>query len=779
MGEARRKRRLLEKANGKLDATRGALAESEVKAVEAKRNLDEAQRGLDQNRAEIDRITRHLQREIDDLCDRIGPTVLPKDDDAVAKFFVENDVETMDAETRDLRLAATIVPLIERQTDTCREVAAFLDTLDSEFVQVEDPLKLRLTAEIVAIVYARRLMTTSAETEGRFVPFKEMDFAKHMTPKSTVRHAKKALEAFLRAHEVGLSGPALKAKQKLDKVDPRVRLQIEKNLDADGKTRRDFELTRDNVMPAFETLYPEVLRHNRTAAFSKLFELIHADLLTASSFAGRELAVDVMAYILAERFVQDGIVNAFEETERGSHLFASKDGTKIKFNDTDPPLTGTAREAMLAFNELSYEDQIEFIKKAKNHSSENAPAAFAMVGDHESIQDAFDFAYGTILGEMSDEGIAKIATLMFVEEALLRKQRSATEDRERHSVSANGGISFGNLDKKPTPFLDHAQLWSDQELTRVGLSLWTNTYRLGACDQEVFVAAREVAKAWGKEARERGVKVNGSRENVVEAVVGWSAKWAVHAFQRIATSHTYAAALMCSDADRSILDDLEMQWHAFMVLVPDGILAYEDDRGVTVAYGRVLVASYDGAASFVLLNQDGGPSSHRIFVQIAENLADLLEIKEVEPIEAFETSDAELAATERARAQVQRIIVMAKRLVAGLLLALQNQDNFKSKTYPARENKKPREREEPTHRVVFVGSPLKIDCRKSVADYIRNGSPKKKGMPPQVQVLVRGHYKRQVVGVGRKGRKVIFIQPFWRGPEDAPILTRPKKLDAN
>lgn len=50
--------------------------------------------------------------------------------------------------------------------------------------------------------------------------------------------------------------------------------------------------------------------------------------------------------------------------------------------------------------------------------------------------------------------------------------------------------------------------------------------------------------------------------------------------------------------------------------------------------------------------------------------------------------------------------------------------------------------------------------------------------PPAIQRLVRGHHKRQVVGIGRSGRRVIWIEPYWRGPEDAPILTRPYKVDS-
>lgn len=254
-----------------------------------------------------------------------------------------------------------------------------------------------------------------------------------------------------------------------------------------------------------------------------------------------------------------------------------------------------------------------------------------------------------------------------------------------------------------------------------------------------------------------------------DSMVGtFAAKWAVHAFQRITTTHTYAAALMCSDADREVLDDLEIQWHAFMVCVPNGLLPYMDARGVEQEYNRLLVASFDSGARLILLNQNGFREEDRFSLTVfdAPTLADLLDVS-IDRHGPFEGQPDRLP----------RLVVMAKRLVAGLLLALQHQNNFKSKTYPARETRRGREpHTEPAHRVVFVGAPLKVDCRAKVADYIQHGHRRGKNTPPQVQFIVRGHYKRQVVGVGRTGRKVIWIHPFWKGAEDAPILTRPKKI---
>jgi len=122
-----------------------------------------------------------------------------------------------------------------------------------------------------------------------------------------------------------------------------------------------------------------------------------------------------------------------------------------------------------------------------------------------------------------------------------------------------------------------------------------------------------------------------------------------------------------------------------------------------------------------------------------------------------------------------KCLVLAKRLIAGLILSMSNADNFKSRSVPARNGTKKREAGvEPAHRVTMIGRPISIDCRASVRTYLEGTS--KKHAPPSVQTLVRGHHKRQVIGVGRRNRKVIWVEPYWRGPEDAPILTKPKRV---
>ena len=48
------------------------------------------------------------------------------------------------------------------------------------------------------------------------------------------------------------------------------------------------------------------------------------------------------------------------------------------------------------------------------------------------------------------------------------------------------------------------------------------------------------------------------------------------------------------------------------------------------------------------------------------------------------------------------------------------------------------------------------------------------GAPLTVRVRVQGHWKRQPHGPGKAERKIIWIQPYWRGPDDKtpPEATR-------
>ena len=71
---------------------------------------------------------------------------------------------------------------------------------------------------------------------------------------------------------------------------------------------------------------------------------------------------------------------------------------------------------------------------------------------------------------------------------------------------------------------------------------------------------------------------------------------------------------------------------------------------------------------------------------------------------------------------------------------------------------------------------LALTAHPAAARYARPRASGARRSAPSVQTLVRGHWKHQPHGKGRSERKYIFVEPYWRGPEDAPITVRPHAL---
>ena len=239
--------------------------------------------------------------------------------------------------------------------------------------------------------------------------------------------------------------------------------------------------------------------------------------------------------------------------------------------------------------------------------------------------------------------------------------------------------------------------------------------------------------------------------------------WAESGYPKLLTTHKYAAAMMSTDITRDSYEDIEIPWQAVVLVIPDGLITYPDG-GIPIT--RVVFAfhkaandgtPYGSAGVYISLCR-GDTHDRKMGFWVAGNVADGLFSEDV--LQEF---------NER----VRPLIIVVRRLLVGLLWTMQYTDNWKP-TSPTKSANNPIKRGPPAHRVVMVGRPIDVDCRKAVQTYIAGHSDQH--TPPSVQTLVRGHYKRQVIGVARSGRKVIWVEPYWRGPEAAPILARPYKI---
>jgi hypothetical protein len=679
------------------------------------------------------------------------------------------------------RLAGALLRYVESNHALCQEATGILREMDEENFAA-GRWENRYTAEILSILYAKRMTNeTATKQAGHWVPFTKLDWKKHMTPEETVYNAKRAIGSFLKAHETGLTGRALAAKNLIDSLPEQGRKEIRESLVRDREG--DFKDVEEAVVAKFSAMYSSIEPEDRSKAFMELFDMVRGEMRQPQD----DIDADAIAYLAAERIFLKGYERSAEKMGIGDEY---KKTTFEIFTDRlkaqEFALIGTAAEArdiLLNADDNSQKIAIDFVDRMPQQVRDGFQKAISIFLDSTNskevtLQQVFDALLPIMKKNASWDASSSEDALDLSKEMRELFDGRATEVLTyviAEKVLRQGFLESQKALPLATP-VDASALWSDQELTSAGRALWERTYKIGGDDSDVVEASRGAALNWGEAARAKGVLVNDGRIAVAEAVFGFAAKWAVHAFQRITTTHTYAAALMCTDASKDVLQDIEMQWHAFMVCLPNGLLTYKDEEiGLESEYTRILVASFSDSASLILLNQNGGKTRHRLVVQVGNNIADVLDADATSPT-PINTVGAEMDVSTGTQDKVRRIFILAKRLVAGLLLALQNQNNFKSRVSPSRDGKKKREHDDPQHRVVFIGAPLKIDCRPQVADYINNGSHKRKGAPPAVQLLVRGHHKRQVVGVGRIGRKVIFVQPYWRGPEDAPILTRPKQV---
>lgn len=319
-------------------------------------------------------------------------------------------------------------------------------------------------------------------------------------------------------------------------------------------------------------------------------------------------------------------------------------------------------------------------------------------------------------------------------------------------------------DPPPPPGMKAGGGWdtlyhNDKLVMQTAVGLWEKTFKLGMDDADALAEIRTYLHVRPLDEVKLG-------KNGIDKLHGtglFLAKWAHHAFPRIVTTHTYAAALMGTTVTRDILEDLEVQWKAFEVVIPNGLLIVD---GLDYSRIRIRITDHEdpsltGWSEMWLYTMDTKAGMGLSVHTLAErSLADLL------------------ATGLQGKEPLERAAFLARRLVSGLLLAMQYPNNFsdkkqKKRTQVAREFK----REDPKHRVVMVGSPVKVDARPMVARFLRVQTGRRTNYaPPSVQSWVRGHYKRQVIGIGRNGRKVIHVEGYWRGDENAPILTRPQKV---
>lgn len=305
-----------------------------------------------------------------------------------------------------------------------------------------------------------------------------------------------------------------------------------------------------------------------------------------------------------------------------------------------------------------------------------------------------------------------------------------------------------------------------------GVYLWERTYRLhGHDDVYAFDAIRDMLEAG---------KCPPGAEHLIEQKLGfltvladglWSAKWVDGGCRMLECDARFGAALAATRADAEALGELHIAWPAFLVRLPPQLfLAPDGTHGAYLSHVRCMqLRGRQASRAWVMFHElDSGDPV--VLDQTKDTLVDALL---TDPDGDLELMQDELGGTRSHPREWVHVVHFAKRCVVGLLYALEHTNNWRQGRErsgklagASRDGCLP-----PMHRSIVFGAPIRVDVSAAVREACRDGLH-----VPAFQTLVRGHLKRQVIGVGRTGRKVIWVEPYWRGPEEAPILARPYRV---
>jgi hypothetical protein len=315
------------------------------------------------------------------------------------------------------------------------------------------------------------------------------------------------------------------------------------------------------------------------------------------------------------------------------------------------------------------------------------------------------------------------------------------------------------------------------DLVKIGKSLWEQSYAITDNDKQAFDLLADLAQEnVTRNASVGGVMIAASLLYLPMEQITYlgCARWADQAFPTIQMGHKYAAALLSTSVSPEDLEDLKAPFKAFLIEVPDKLLSCEDPRDKKLYDFRYILAhqitNSNGLVTWNYVALSDGRISlwkHGISNEM------LLEGEMPLPEGSYDWSTYSFGVVTDDRDAKLNFLI--GRLIVNTCLAMGSEDNVREvgkshKTHPYHL----RECAEPVVRTYVVGKPLKLDCREGVQRYLDGHT--RKGSSPTVQTLVTGHWKGQPYGPRNSLRKRIWRQPYWRGPEDAPILVRPRVM---
>jgi hypothetical protein len=232
--------------------------------------------------------------------------------------------------------------------------------------------------------------------------------------------------------------------------------------------------------------------------------------------------------------------------------------------------------------------------------------------------------------------------------------------------------------------------------------------------------------------------------------------WAWYGLPRIVLNEKQAAAYACTEIDAADGEEELLPWACFCISIPPGIVLHPEHQGC---------------------------SAQHIFVSCQDKLAAMYILYDwitVMPECRFtELSLRDMAATTLSSSAATSAHKMVARIILSTIADVTEYRPAGNHSGPTQRKRNARGAVET--RNYQIARNIAIDCRPAVAQ-INKGikaptiNAKNARGEIEVQTLVCGHRKTQRFGKGLSESKRICVLPYWRGPEDAPVIVRPHTI---
>ncbi len=218
--------------------------------------------------------------------------------------------------------------------------------------------------------------------------------------------------------------------------------------------------------------------------------------------------------------------------------------------------------------------------------------------------------------------------------------------------------------------------------------------------------------------------------------------------------HTYAAALMATDCSPSLTEELRFPWPTFEIVVPSGLIVIPEFGEAESVYLSFLEEALEVRPPIPTHGLCVTFSSGRSITIAYGSLSELI-------------NDSIVDRDDKTDLEAARAVTLLRRLALNVILDITSTPSRAGGSSGVLKRNKRGEPQITTH---VIGRPLDLDCRQDIRDYVAGT----RSSEPKCTTLVRGHWRNQVHGPGNALRKLLWIQPFYRG--HGPMLVRPTRL---